>query len=64
MGILLAQQVVTDDGGSLALSIMALVGMAVPLIALGVVCWIFWKAKRRDDAEERRPSEWRNVHSS
>ena len=31
---------------------------------LGYVCWIFWKAKKRDEAEERRRRAWRNAHSS
>ncbi len=53
-----------DDGGSLVLSIVVLVGMIIPLLVLGVVSWIFWKAKKREEAEERRRHEWRNVHSS
>jgi len=62
---LLAQQhVTTEGGGSTALSIFALVGMIIPLIVLAYVCWIFWKAKKRDDAEERRANAWRNAHSS
>ena len=52
------------DGGSLVLSIVALVGMIIPFAVLGWVCWIFWKAKKREDAAERRASEWRNAHSS
>jgi heme/copper-type cytochrome/quinol oxidase subunit 2 len=48
-------------GDSLALSILALVGMIIPIIVLGVVSWFFWKAKRRDDEEEKRVSEWRNA---
>jgi hypothetical protein len=54
----------SDGGGSLALSIVALVGMIIPLIVLGVVCWIFWRAKKREDAAERRLDAWRNAHSS
>ena len=54
----------SDDGGSLALSIVALVGMIIPFIVLGVVCWVFWKAKKREEAAERRAGEWRNAHSS
>ncbi len=50
MELLLAQHA-PNDGGSLALSIFALVGMIVPLLVLGYVCWIFWKAKKRDEAE-------------
>jgi cbb3-type cytochrome oxidase subunit 3 len=61
--MLLAQHA-PNDGGSLALSIFALVGMIVPLIALGYICWIFWKARKRDEAESQQTDEWRNAHSS
>ena len=54
----------SEGGGSLILSIIALVAMIVPFIVLGYVCWIFWKAKKREEAAERRASEWRNAHSS
>jgi hypothetical protein len=40
------------------------VGMTIPLIILGVVCWIFYRAKQREDEELRRASEWQNVRSS
>jgi cbb3-type cytochrome oxidase subunit 3 len=60
---LLAQHA-PNDGGSLALSVLALVGMIVPLLVLGYVCWIFWKAKKRDEAQSRRADAWRNAHSS
>jgi heme/copper-type cytochrome/quinol oxidase subunit 2 len=53
----------SGDGGSLALTIIALVAMLVPMVVLAWVCWIFWKAKKRDEAEERA-TEWRNAHSS
>ena len=57
-------QVVTTDGGSFALTMFALVGMIVPLLVLVYICWIFWKAKKRDDAEAQRQDEWRNAPSS
>ena len=60
---LLAQHGGMDNGDSVAFSIMALVGMIIPIIVLGVVCWFFWKAKRRDDEEKKR-REWTNAHSS
>jgi cbb3-type cytochrome oxidase subunit 3 len=60
--LLLAHGLV-PDGHSLAMSILALVGMIIPFIVLGVVCWIFYKAKRREDEEARR-LEWRNARSS
>ena len=62
MDLLLAHGLV-PDGHSLAMSILALVGMIIPFIVLGVVCWIFYKAKRREDEEARR-LEWRNARSS
>ena len=54
-----------DDGhgSSLALSILMVVGMVVPLIVLGFVVRIFWKAKVRED-EAKRKSEWQSVRSS
>jgi hypothetical protein len=54
----------SEGGGSLILSIIALVAMIIPFFVLGYVCWIFWKAKKREEAAERRAGEWRNVHSS
>jgi heme/copper-type cytochrome/quinol oxidase subunit 2 len=61
--LLLAHGVVPDGHASLALSILMLVGMIVPFFVLGWVCWIFWKAKVRED-EARKRSEWQNVRSS
>ena len=42
----------SDGGGSLILSIIALVAMIIPFIVLGYVCWIFWKARKRAEPEE------------
>ena len=53
----------SESGGSLILSIIALVAMIIPWFILGGVAWIFWRAKKRDDAEQRQ-AEWRNAHSS
>ncbi len=33
-------------------------------VALGVVVWIFWRAKRRDDARRKELEQWRNAPSS
>lgn len=64
MQLLLAQHSETGGSDSLAFSILALVGMIIPIVVLGVVCWFFWKAKRRDDEEKKRESEWQNAPSS
>jgi heme/copper-type cytochrome/quinol oxidase subunit 2 len=58
---LLAQHSDAGGGDSLAISILALVGMIIPIIVLGVVSWFFWKAKRREDEEKRREREWQNA---
>jgi hypothetical protein len=60
---LLLAHLLPDGHSSLALSILMLVGMIIPFVVLGWVCWIFWKAKVRED-EARRRSEWQNVRSS
>jgi heme/copper-type cytochrome/quinol oxidase subunit 2 len=64
MQVLLAQHGETGSDESLAISIVALVAMLIPVVVLGVVSWIFWKAKRRDDAEKAREREWKNAPSS
>jgi heme/copper-type cytochrome/quinol oxidase subunit 2 len=64
--VVFAQQHATPSGDetSLAISILALVGMIIPFIVLGVVVWIFWKAKRREDAAKARESRWPSARSS
>ena len=37
--------------------------LVVVWVTLGVVCWIFWRAKKRDDAEKKELA-WRNAPSS
>ena len=62
---LLAQHAVdSGDEASLAISILALVGMIIPFIVLGVVAWIFWKAKKREDAAKAREGAWPSARSS
>jgi cbb3-type cytochrome oxidase subunit 3 len=34
-----------------ALDAIIVAAMVIPLIVLGVICWIFWKAAQRDNAE-------------
>jgi hypothetical protein len=38
-------------GGAAALDAIVLAAMVVPVPVLGVICWVFWKAKQREDAE-------------
>ncbi len=64
MHVLLAQHSEMGDRDSLAFSILALVGMLIPIVVLGIVSWVFWKAKRRDDEEKRQETEWENAPSS
>ena len=64
MEVLLAQHAMDDDSGSLAITLVALVAMLIPWFVLSYVAWIFWKAKKRDEAEERRRDSWRNAPSS
>ena len=51
--------------GDLALTIILITVLAIVWAALGVVCWIFWRAKKRED-EAKREAEvrWQNVRSS
>ena len=64
MVVLLAQHAMDEDSGSLAITLVALVAMLVPWFVLGYISWIFWKAKKRDDAQARRRDAWRNARSS
>ena len=34
-----------------ALDGIIVAAMVMPIPVLGVICWIFWKAKQREDAE-------------
>jgi len=60
----LAQMHAPGSGGSLILSIIALFAMIIPWFVLGYISWIFWKAKKRDDAQARGQETWRNARSS
>ncbi len=51
------------SGGELPMTIMLVTVLVLIWVALGVVCWIFWRAKKRDDAV-RKEIEWRNAPSS
>jgi hypothetical protein len=70
LALLLAQGA-RDDGaaaGQTTLTVFLVVVLVLIWVALGVVCWIFWRAKRREDAAkaEQANSEapWQNAHSS
>ena len=39
------------DRGAVALDAFVVAMMLGSFVALGVICWIFWKAKKREDAE-------------
>jgi cbb3-type cytochrome oxidase subunit 3 len=62
--ILLAQHAADNGDGSFAITMIALFAMIIPWFILAYVSWIFWKAKKRDEAEERKRDAWRNAHSS
>ncbi len=51
-------------GGELPMTIMLVTVLVLIWAALGVVCWIFWRAKKREDAaRERGEAKW-NARSS
>ncbi len=62
---LLAQHGGGASGGELPMTILLVTVLVLIWVALGVVCWIFWRAKKREDAaRERKEVEWRNAPSS
>jgi heme/copper-type cytochrome/quinol oxidase subunit 2 len=60
--VLLAHAGDVPGNAALMTAIIAIV-LAATWIVLGVVCWIFWRAKKRDDAD-RKTAEWKNAPSS
>jgi len=55
----------TGGHGELVMSIMIVTVLTVIWTALGIVCWIFWRAKKREDAAQAESEvEWRNAPSS
>ena len=58
----------TSKTGQLAYTIMLVTVLFVVWVVVGIVCWIFWRAKKREDAEKaeqaRKELEWRNAPSS
>ncbi len=64
-GIVLAQHGGGGSGGELPMTIMLVTVLVLIWAALGVVCWIFWRAKKREDAAKREADmKWRNAPSS
>ncbi|MBW3593460.1 MAG: hypothetical protein KY396_07185 [Actinobacteria bacterium] len=53
-----------DDTGQLVFTIMLVSVLVLVWVVLGVVCWIFWRAKKRDDAANRKAPDWQSAHSS
>lgn len=53
-----------DETGQLVFTIMLVSVLAVVWVVLGVVCWIFWRAKKRDDAANGKGSGWQSAPSS
>ncbi len=65
MGLVLAHiapELTPSDVGELAMTIVLVAALVVPLAVLAVVCWIFWKAKVRE--EEEREAQWPSAPSS
>ena len=55
-----------DETGQLVFTIMLVSVIAFVWILLGVVCWIFWRAKKREDAERaaKEGAAWPSAPSS
>jgi hypothetical protein len=67
LGVLLAQHGGGGSGGELPMTIILVTVLVLIWVALGVVCWIFWRAKKREDlarSQREAKSEWRNAPSS
>ncbi len=49
-----AGEVETGGAGELAMTIMLVTVLVAIWVLLGVVCWIFWRAKKREDEARER----------
>lgn len=58
-----AGEVEASGSGLTAFTVVLVLVLVVVWVALGVVCWLFWRAKKREDAEKKE-LEWRNAPSS
>jgi hypothetical protein len=56
----IAPELTPDDAGELAMTIVFVAALVIPLAVLGGGCWIFYKAKLREDAERERAG-WPNA---
>jgi heme/copper-type cytochrome/quinol oxidase subunit 2 len=52
------------SGGELVMTIMFVTVLSVIWIALGVLCWVFWRAKKREDAAMRGGTPSFSRHES
>ncbi len=57
-----AGEVETGQSGTIAFTIMLVTVLAIVWIVLGVVVWIFWRAKKREDEALRRGSRTASHH--
>jgi hypothetical protein len=44
-----------------ALTVFYVLVLIVVWVALGVVIWVFWRAKKREDAKREEVDRWRNA---
>jgi uncharacterized iron-regulated membrane protein len=53
-----------SGGDTLPMTILFVTVLTVIWVALGVVCWIFWRAKKREDEAKRRGEAKWSARSS
>jgi heme/copper-type cytochrome/quinol oxidase subunit 2 len=54
----------TSETGQLVMTIGLVSVLVFIWILLGVVCWIFWRAKKREDAANEGGPGWQSAPSS
>ena len=45
------------DSGTTAMDAVYLASSVGPLVVLGIICWVFFRAARRNDERERAEAE-------